>query len=93
MFKDRIEYIVRAHKIKTNLALANTGQMKRLVNSSKNFVLMLLKAKEDETSEAFKGCDPKHKAELVKVVFAYDDLFQEPKGLPPKREIQHEIQL
>ena len=30
---------------------------------------------------------------MVKVVSAYDDLFQEPKGLPPKREIQHEIQL
>ena len=67
--------------------------MKRLVNSSKNFVLMIVKAKEDETSEAFKGCDPKHKDEMVKVVSAYDDLFQEPKGLPPKREIQHEIQL
>ena len=30
---------------------------------------------------------------MVKVVSAYDDLFQEPEGLPPKREIQHEIQL
>ena len=70
--------------MKTNLALVNSGQMKRLVNSSKNFVLMIVKPKKDETSRAFKGCDPKHKAELVKVVFAYDDLFQELKGLPPK---------
>ena len=79
--------------MKTNLALVNAGQMKRLVNSSKNFVLMLVKAKEDEISEAFKGCDPKHKSKMVKIILAYDDLFQEPKGLPPKREIQHEIQL
>lgn len=93
LYKDKIEYIVRAHKTKTNLALINAGQMKRLVNSSKNFVLMIVKAKEDEKSEAFKGCDPKHKSEMVKVISAYDDLFQEPKGLPPKREIQHEIQL
>ena len=54
---------------------------------------MLVKAKEDETFEAFKGCDPKHKSKMVKIVSAYDDLFQEPKGLPPKRETQHEIQL
>ena len=45
LFKDKIEYIVRAHKIKTNMALANAGQMKRLVNSSKNFVFMIVKAK------------------------------------------------
>lgn len=75
------------------MVLVNVGQMKRLVNSSKNFVLMIVKAKEDEISEAFKGCDPKHKDEMVKVVSAYDDFLQEPKGLPPKREIQHEIQL
>ena len=30
---------------------------------------------------------------LIKVVSDYDILFQEPKGLPPKREIQHEIHL
>ena len=36
---------------------------------------MIVKAKEDETSKAFKGCDPKHKAEMVKVVSTYNDLF------------------
>ena len=33
------------------------------------------------------------KSELVDVVNQYDEMFQEPKGLPPKRGIQHEIQL
>ena len=41
LFKDKIEYIVRAHKMKTNLVLVNVAQMKRLVKSSKNFVLMI----------------------------------------------------
>lgn len=65
--------------------------MKRLVNSSKKFVLVLVKPKEDEKVEAFKGCDLERKTGIVKIVSAYDDLFQEPKGFPPKREKQNEI--
>ena len=30
---------------------------------------------------------------LVEIVNSFDKLFKEPKGLPPKREVQHEIQL
>jgi hypothetical protein len=30
---------------------------------------------------------------LVKIISNYDDLFQEPSGLPPKREVEHEIYL
>ena len=58
-----------------------------------NFVLMIVKAKDVGQNETYKGCDPKHKNDLIKVVSNYDILFQEPKGLPPKREIQHEIHL
>jgi hypothetical protein len=54
---------------------------------------VIVKSKDDDKSNALKGCDPKHKDELVKIVSNYDEVFQEPKGLPPKREIQHEIQL
>jgi len=43
--------------------------------------------------ESFAHCDVKLKSELVDVVNQYGDVFQEPKGLPPKRGIQHEIQL
>lgn len=35
----------------------------------------------------------KLKDEFVDLVNQYGDMFQEPKGLPPKRGIQHEIQL
>ena len=41
LFKNGIDYIVRAHHKKMNLSLVSVGQMKRLVNSSKNFVLLL----------------------------------------------------
>ena len=64
-----------------------------LVNASKNFVLMKVKMKNDEVSKSFEECDPKHKSELIDIISEYDDLFQDPKGLPLKREIQHEIHL
>eukprot|EP00253_Pinus_taeda_P016125 PITA_16125 len=37
------------------------------------------------------GCDAKQQADLEKVVSEYDILFQECKGLPPKKEIVHDI--
>ena len=91
--KDCIKYIVHAHRRKTNLSLVYANQMKRLINASKNFVLMMVKVKDVEQTESFKGCDPKLKKDLIKVVSHYDIFFQEPKGLPSKREIQQEIHL
>ena len=43
--------------------------------------------------ESFEGCDEKLKSDLFDVVSKHGEMFQEPKGLPPKRGIQHEIQL
>jgi hypothetical protein len=57
----------------------------------KKNVLMVVKDKDDDKSKAYKGCDPKHKDELVKIIYNYDEVFQEPQGLPPRRDIQHEI--
>ena len=73
--KDDIEYIVRAHCMKTNLSLVSANQMKRLINASKNFVLMIVKVENVEQTESLKGCDPKLKKDLIKVVFDYDILF------------------
>jgi hypothetical protein len=91
--KDGIEYIVRAHKIKTNLDLINVSQMKRLINSSKKYILMIVKEQPKDKYDAFQGCDSQFKDKLVEIVDSYKELFKEPKILPPKREIQHEIQL
>jgi hypothetical protein len=93
LFKNGVEYIVRAHTKKMNLSLVNAGQMKRLVNASKNFVLLMIKPKDNIEKEVFQGCDAKLKSDLYEVVNQYDEMFQEPKGLPPRRGIQHEIQL
>ena len=37
LFKYGKEYIVRAHRKKTNIAMVNARHVKKLVNSSKNF--------------------------------------------------------
>jgi hypothetical protein len=91
LFKDGVEYVVRAHTKKMNLSIINAGKMKTLVNASKNFVLLMIKPKNDVENEAFQGFDTKLKSNLFEVVNQYDDMFKEPKGLPPKRGIQHEI--
>ena len=48
---------MRAHHKKMNISLLNAGQMKRLVNASKNFVLLMIKKKNDMDYESFEGCD------------------------------------
>ena len=65
--------------------------MKRIVNSCKQFLLMVVKEKKLAKNNVFEGCDAKQQADLEKVVSEYDILFQEPKGQPPKREIVHDI--
>ena len=57
--KEGVEYIVISHKVKTNLSLVNARQMKRLINLSKSFVLLMIKEKENDKLDSFKGCDPK----------------------------------
>ena len=66
---------MKAHSKKTNLSLVNSGQMKRLVNSSKNFVLLMIKPRNDVDNGAFKGCDSILKSELVDVVNQYYEMF------------------
>ena len=78
------EYIVRAHHKKLNLSLINSGQMKRIVNVSKRYLLMVVKDKDIVIIDTFKYCDAKLKDELARIVSDYDELFQVLKRLPPK---------
>ena len=42
--------------------------------------------------DSLEGCTKKPKQQLEELLQAYKDVFREPKGLPPKRELEHEIQ-
>jgi len=48
-----VEYIVRAHQNKINANLVSVGQMKRMVNSSKGCMLMVVREKEAEFFDTF----------------------------------------
>ena len=52
---------------------------------------MVVKEKKPDKTNVFGGCDAKQQADLENVVSEYDILFQEPKGLPPKKETVHDI--
>jgi hypothetical protein len=67
--------------------------MKRIVNVSKRYLLMVVKSKDTVGIDTFKDCDTKLKDDLVRIVFDSDDIFQVLKGLPPNRQVEHDIQL
>lgn len=52
LFKNGIEYISRAHSKKLILSFVNVGKMKKIVNASKIFALLMFKHK---PVEAYKG--------------------------------------
>ena len=56
------------HRKKMNISLVNAGKMKRLVNASKNFVLLMIKKKDDVEYEYFEGFDYKLKSDFFDVV-------------------------
>jgi hypothetical protein len=59
--KGGVEYIVRAHIMRVNTILVSARQMKRLINTNKRYVFMVIREKDVGTSYAFQGCDPSHK--------------------------------
>jgi hypothetical protein len=93
LIKGGVEFIVRAQSMRVNTTLVSVGKMKRLINTNKRYVLMVIREKDGGSSDAFQGCDPFRKKELIDIASKYDDIFQEPNGLPPKRKIQHEIHI
>jgi hypothetical protein len=54
---------------------------------------MVVKQKEEDILYSLSGCDLDHKHELANIISNYDELFQEPAGFPPKREVEYEIYL
>jgi hypothetical protein len=45
LFKDGIEFIIKSHRIKTNVSLVSIGKMKRLMSAIKYVFLIIVKQK------------------------------------------------
>jgi hypothetical protein len=59
--KGGVEYIVRSHNMRVNTTLFSVGKMKRLINTNKRYVLIVIREKDVGTSYTFQGCDHSHK--------------------------------
>jgi len=46
-----------------------------------------------KANSPLEGCTKEHKQQLYDLLHVYMGLFQEPKGLAPKMEVEHKIQL
>ena len=57
LVKYGIKYFIRAHKLKNNYTLINLGQMKRMINSCKQFLLMVVKERKPEKTNVFEACN------------------------------------
>ena len=84
-------YLLNMESNTYNYTLINSGQMKRMTNSCKQFLLMVVKEKKPDKTNVFERCNAEHHADIEKVASEYDVLFQEPKGMPPKNGIIHDI--
>ena len=93
LFKDGVEYVVRAHTKKMNLSIINAGQMKRIVNVSQNFALLMIKHECVEESKDFQGNDSSLKSDFIVVSNSCDKMFQNSNMFPPKRGKQNEVNL
>jgi hypothetical protein len=71
LIKDGIEYIVIDHPMKSDLSLVTIGQLKRIVNVSKNVSLM--------STKGIEGCDIECNNEIVRFVPSYEVFQDSPK--------------
>jgi hypothetical protein len=98
LIKDGKSFINNAHKFKSNILLVSANQAKNLNSSSKKYVFISLRETQsgDESvrvKASLEVCTKNYKTKLEESSHAYIGVFQETKGLPPKWEVEHEIQL
>ena len=65
--------------------------MKRLISSSKRYILISIKEKHKDLNDTFSGCEFQYECNLFKKVDSFQDLVKEPKHLLHKMEISHEL--
>ena len=74
LFKNGIEYIVRAHKKKRILYLKHAGEMKRIVNASQNLALLMFKHS-DVLNVTFQEDASNEKDDFTEVANFFNKMF------------------
>jgi hypothetical protein len=92
--KDGKKYIVNKDRACQKVDLVTAYQARRMINASQKFVLMMIRPVENEVKASSitlscRALDSK----LNELLGKYTNLFIEVGGLPPKRAVEHEIQL
>lgn len=76
--------------------MVSANQAKKLMSYHKKYVLLFLREIQSRKElirgkASLEGCTNKHKQQLEESLQEYKDVFWETKGLPPKREVKHQI--
>ncbi|OMO52468.1 Retrotransposon gag protein [Corchorus olitorius] len=98
LVKDGVSYRICPAKDSKKLSLVSAQQAKHLVNTSKRYLLLIVReigADLEKLEEAVgsSDCTATQKRELGGLLNEFAEILKEPTGLPPTREIQHEIAL
>lgn len=97
LIKDGKSYNINTHKDKSNISLVSANQAKKLISSSKKYVFLFLRENlsDDESmrvKESMEGCTKENKI-LEEFLQEYKGVFKDPKGIPPKRDVENIMQL
>ena len=93
--KDGTKFVIRAidtpHE---GISLVTATQAKRMVNASRRFVLLMVRALEEKPSRlCLMALSQVQENDLVRLKDKFKDLFSDIDGLPPHRSVEHEIML
>jgi hypothetical protein len=96
MINDGNSYIINTHKGKSNISLVSANQAKKLISSGKKYFFLFLRENpfNDESmrvKESLEGCTKELKHQLEEFLQEYKGVLNELKGIPPKRDVEHEI--
>jgi hypothetical protein len=86
LIKDGKSYIINMHKGKSKISLVSANQTKKLISSSKKYVLLFLRENQTEdepigVNESLEGCTKEKKHRLEYFLLAYIGVFWDPKRL------------
>ncbi|TXG50795.1 hypothetical protein EZV62_023319 [Acer yangbiense] len=96
LVKEGKEFHINACKPKATNRLMTATQAKRMVNASGGFVLLMIRPLEHNAETialSALSLTPTKCCDIKKLQEEFKDLFQEVQELPPRRVVEHEIQL